>query len=103
LEEVTIHYRIIDEQAVVLAQGSKVLPSVYIRQWRTRDLLGIDSVEGPMTIDLWFDPNDVRDPCVGTFEGGNSFYAYVSKVDSATQDAEYIWAAPAFVWPIECD
>ena len=91
LDEVTVHYRIIAADATVLAEGSEDLPSLSMRQWSFRSL-GVGTAEGPLTVDLWLDPDDVSpDPCADFVA---SFLAYVSKVDQRTQDAEFMYAAP---------
>jgi hypothetical protein len=49
-------------------------------------------VEGPLTVELWLEPDHAsEDPCAGL---PNAFYAYVSKVDNLTGDAEYLQAFP---------
>lgn len=101
LQEVRVYYRVLSASAVV-AEGVKTLRSLEFRQW-SFDSLGVGTVDGPLTVDLWLHPEDVRPWCLDMFDGGTSFIAYVSKVDSSTQDAEFIYAAPAWVNEIECD
>lgn len=102
LIEVTIHYRIMGPGPSIIAQGTKNLASLSVQQWSFNSL-GVGTVDGPLTVDLWLDPDDVREWCLELFDGGTSFIAYVSKVDSRTQDAEYMYAAPAFVAERECN
>lgn len=101
LDGVRIHYRIFSATAIV-AQGFRDLRSLENKQWSFSQL-GVGNVQGPLTVDLWLDPDDVRDPCVDMMEGGTGFAAYASKVDSRTQDAEFFWAASAWVSEVECD
>jgi len=102
LDEVTVHYRVLRGAATIEAEGSKTLPSLSVRQWSFASL-GVGDVDGPLTVDLWLDPANVQDWCLEFFDGGAAFIAYVSKVDSRTQDAEFMYAAPAFVADRECD
>jgi len=101
LEEVRIHFRIFSATAIV-AEGSRVLRSLENKQFSFTQL-GVGNVQGALTVDLWLDPDDVRDPCVDMMEGGTSFAAFASKVDSRTQDAEFLWASSAWVAEVECD
>jgi hypothetical protein len=101
LESVTIHYRIFSATAII-AEGSRTLRSLENKQFSFNQL-GVGNVEGALTVDLWLDPDDVRDPCLDFFEGGTSFAAYASKVDSRTQDAEFFWASSGWVAEVECD
>jgi hypothetical protein len=88
---VTVHYRILDGDGNVLAQGSKPIPSLTVKQWRMNQL-GVGSVTGPLTVELWLDPADVSiDPCA---DFANRILGYVSKVDNGTGDAEFLYAAP---------
>ncbi|RLB37128.1 MAG: hypothetical protein DRH30_13715 [Deltaproteobacteria bacterium] len=102
LDEVTFHYRIMKPVSTIVAQGTKTLASLWVQQWSFNSL-GVGTVNGPLTVDLWIDPDDVKPRCLDTFDGGAGFLAYVSKVDSRTQDAEFMYAAPAFVAERECD
>jgi len=97
LVETTIHYRIIRSDATVVVQGSKTMGSLSAGQWSFASL-GVGTVEGPLTIDLWLDPSSVTpDPCESDWP--NSFLAYVSKVDGDSQDGEFIYAAPGEFLP----
>lgn len=102
LAEVRVHYRVLRTPAIIEALGSKTMPSLSVRQWSFASL-GVGTVDGPLTVDLWLDPADVQPWCMEFFDGGAAFIAYVSKVDSRTQDAEFMYAAPAFVAEKECD
>jgi hypothetical protein len=87
-----VHYRIISSDGTVLVEASKVLPAAGMNQW-SFDRLGVGLVEGPLTVELWLDPDDAtEDPCAIMFPNG--FFAYVSKVDNLTGDAEYLEAVP---------
>ncbi len=101
LVTVRIHYRIFSATAIV-AEGYRDLRSLENRQWSFNQL-GVGTVEGPLTVDVWLDPDDVRDPCWDMMDGGTGFAVYGSKVDSRTQDAEFFWAASAWVQDMECD
>lgn len=93
-DEVTIHYRFRKADGQIIQEGSKTLGSLSMRQW-SFSALGVGSVEGPILVELWMDPDDVSpDPCV-EWPPANSFVAYVSKVDSRTQDGEFMYAAPS--------
>ncbi len=96
LQEVTIHYRIRKSDGTVVAEGNKTLGSISMDQW-SFDRLGVGSQEGPLLVELWLDPDDVStDPELEPPEA-NSFFAYVSKIDSDSQDAEFMWAAPEYM------
>ena len=101
LDGVRIHYRIFSATAIV-TQGFKDLRSLENRQWSFSQL-GVGNVQGALTVDVWLDPDDVRDPCVDMMDGGTGFAAFASKVDSRTQDAEFLWAASGWVAEVECD
>lgn len=93
-DEVTIHYRFRRSDGQVIGEGSKTLGSLSMRQW-SFNALGVGAVQGPIMVELWLDPDDVSpDPCA-EWPPANSFVAYVSKVDSDTQDGEFMYAAPS--------
>ncbi len=87
-----VYYRIMDQEGTVLVEGSKRIRIASMNQW-SFDSLGVGSVEGPLTVELWLDPENMdEDPCEPLFPTG--FLAYVSKVDNGTGDAEFLTAAP---------
>ena len=89
--EVRVHYRVLAPDGGQLAVGVKTLPKVTIRQW-SFEQLGIGTVDGAMTVELWLDEDSVsEDPCA---DFANELMGYVSKVDNGTGDAEFIYAAP---------
>jgi hypothetical protein len=103
LDPVTVRYRIYAGTAVLVAEGDlRDIPPLSAKQWAF-SRLGVGMVDAPLTVDLWFDPDDVPvDPC--SDEEPVGFIAYVSKVDGnpdGTGDAEFIYAAPAE--PMYCD
>ncbi len=51
LDEVTIHYRILKANTNILAQGSKTMTPLSVRQWSFSSL-GVGTVAGPLTVDL---------------------------------------------------
>ncbi len=89
-QQVTVHYRILGPDGSVVADGSRTVPPLSMRQWSFQQL-GASATEGAMTVELWLDEDDVaEDPC--DF-GAPAIQGYVSKVDNGTGDAEFI---PAF-------
>jgi hypothetical protein len=87
-----VHYRIFAHDHTVVAEGFKDLQQLTVSQW-SFEQLGIGSVEGPLTVELWMDPDDASpDPCALKFP--NAFFAYVSKVDNLTGDAEFLLGIP---------
>jgi len=89
---IRVYYRIMDQEGTVLVEDSKRIRIASMNQW-SFDSLGVGSVDGPLTVELWLDPDDLdEDPCEPIFPTG--FLAYVSKVDNGTGDAEYLTAAP---------
>jgi hypothetical protein len=89
---ITVYYRITDSDGNVVVEGSKVLRVASMNQWSFSSL-GVGAVEGPLTVELWMDPAQMNDdPCEEDLPIG--FFAYVSKVDNGTGDAEYLMAAP---------
>jgi hypothetical protein len=98
LAEITVHYRVRNATGATLAEGMKTMAPSSVSQWSFSSL-GVPTTEGPLTVELWLDPDDVLpDACATLFP--NMFIAYVSKVDNGTGDAEYIYAAPND--PYEC-
>jgi hypothetical protein len=99
LSGITVHYRILDEDGVVLAQGLRQIPQATMKQW-SFEQLGVGQVEGALTAEVWLDPASVSpDPCNADFPV--ELVGYVSKVDNGTGDAEFIMASSTS--PLECD
>jgi hypothetical protein len=88
-QEIRVHYRILNPDGSVAAEGSRNIPRLSMRQWSFQQL-GVSPTEGGLTVEVRLDEDDVaEDPC--DF-GEPQFMAYVSKVDSGTDDAEFIYA-----------
>jgi hypothetical protein len=88
-----VHYAIKDAGGAVLADGSKVIRVASMNQW-SFEQLGVGTVDGPLTVELWLDPaNASADPCADE-PAPPGFFAYVSKVDNGTGDAEFLVSAP---------
>ena len=88
-QPITVHYRVLGADGTVQATGTRNVPQLSLRQW-SFDQLGVDPSDGPMTVELWLDEDDVAaDPC--DF-GSPTILGYVSKVDNGTDDAEFIYA-----------
>jgi hypothetical protein len=99
LESVSFEFRFKRSNGDVVAQNSRRLEALEINQW-SFEKLGVGSVEGPLTVEVRIDSwGPENDPCLEFNEGGLEFMAYVSKVDSDTQDAEFMYAAP----PVELE
>jgi hypothetical protein len=91
LTEIRVHYRILDADGTVLAEGERTIPRATIKQWSFQEL-GVGQVDGPLTVELWMDPTSATpDPCNSDFPA--LLAGYVSKVDNGTGDAEFIMAA----------
>jgi hypothetical protein len=90
-----VHYRVLNGDGDTVADGVKAIDPASVKQWSFQQL-GVSKQNGPLTVELWMDPDDVLpDPCATQFP--NMFTAYVSKVDGnpdGTGDAEFIYAAP---------
>lgn len=87
-----VHYRITGPDGAQLAEGSKVIRVASMNQW-SFEQLGVGVADGPLTVELWLDPaNAPSDPCNDDIPTG--FFAYVSKVDNGTGDAEFLIASP---------
>ena len=96
---VRAHYRITAGDGTVIAVGFKDLMQFSMHQW-SFDELGVGSVDGPLTVELWMEPGDGSpSPCAIEFP--NAFAAYVSKVDNLSGDAEFLNAVP--MSPFVCD
>jgi hypothetical protein len=96
---IRVYYRIMGPNGGVLVEGSKVIRVSSMNQW-SFDQLGVGTVDGPLTVELWLDPaNASPDPCAEDIPPG--FLAYVSKVDNGTGDAEFLTSAamePFLCW-----
>ena len=102
---ITVHYRFLDEDGTVIASGSKDLDPFDMNQWSFRKL-GVPSViEGPLTVELWLDPEDIAgDLCEIDEDDFVIFVAYATKVDgnpTGSGDGVFIYATPRE--RIECD
>ena len=91
MEPLTVHYRILAAGGATLVEGSRPLPELSVRQFSFQQL-GVGTVNGPLTVEMWLDPDDVSpDPCA---DFAAAILGYVSKVDNGTGDAEFLYAAP---------
>jgi hypothetical protein len=102
---ITVHYRFLDEDGTVIASGSKDLDPFDMNQWSFRKL-GVPSViDGPLTVELWLDPEDIPgDLCEIEEDDFVIFVAYATKVDgnpTGSGDGVFIYATPRE--RIECD
>lgn len=89
---IRVHYRIMNPDGGAIVEGSKMIRVASMNQW-SFDQLGVGTVDGPLTVELWLDPANVSpDPCAE--EVPPAFMAYVSKVDNGTGDAEFLNSAP---------
>ena len=102
---ITVHYQFLDEDGTVIASCSKDLDPFDMNQWSFRKL-GVPSViEGPLTVELWLDPEDIAvDLCEIDEDDFVIFVAYATKVDgnpSGSGDGVFIYATPRD--RLECD
>lgn len=99
---VTVHYRISSADGSVVASGELDGMQFSMHQVSFDDL-GVGTVDGPLTVELWLDPADVTpDPCSVPFADPiGAFFAYVSKVDNLSGDAEFLPAIPSS--PFVCE
>jgi len=102
---ITVHYRFLAEDGTEIASGSKDLDAFDMNQWSFRNL-GVPSViEGPLTVELWLDPDDIQgDLCEIDEDDFVIFIAYATKVDgnpTGSGDGVFIYATPRE--RIECD
>ncbi len=102
---ITVHYRFLDHEGTEIAGGSKNLLEYTMNQWSFRQLGVPNVIEGPLTVELWLDPEDIPgDPCVIEEDDLVIFVAYATKVDGNPEgsgDGEFIYATP--VDRLECD
>ena len=93
--QITVNYRFRSADGSIVAEGSQTMLPSSMSQWSFSEL-GVPATEGPVTVELWMNADDVfPDPCATQFP--NMFIAYVSKVDGnpqGTGDAEFLYAAP---------
>jgi len=102
---ITVHYRFLDENGTEIASGSKDLDEFDMNQWSFRNL-GVPSViAGPLTVELWLDPDDIPgNLCEIDEDDFVIFVAYATKVDgnpTGSGDGVFIYATP--LERIECD
>jgi hypothetical protein len=102
---ITVHFRFLDEDGSVIASGSKDLLEYTGGQWSFKRLGVPRVIEGPLTVELWLDPDDiVGNPCEVDEDDLTFYVAYATKVDgnpSGSGDGEFIYAAS--VEDVECD
>ena len=99
---ITVHYRFLDKDGVAIAVGSKDLLEFDMDQWLFRRLGVPTVVEGPLTVELWLDPDDIPgDPCEIEEDDLVSFVAYATKTDEGSGDGVFIYGTP--LERIECD
>ncbi len=99
---ITVHYRFLDKDGVAMAVGSKDLLEFDMDQWLFRKLGVPAVVEGPLTVELWLDPEDIPgDPCEIEEDDLVSFVAYATKTDEGSGDGVFIYGTP--IERIECD
>jgi hypothetical protein len=102
---ITVHYRFLNMDGSEIATGSKDLDEYSGGQWSFRSLGVPRVIEGPLTVELWLDPDDIAgDPCVLDEDDLNLFVAYATKVDgnpTGSGDGEFIYAAS--LEDVECD
>jgi len=102
---ITVHYRFLDDDGTEIASGSEDLDLFDMKQW-SFNRLGVPAVvEGPLTVELWLDPDDIPgDPCEIEEDDLVVFVAYATKVDgnpTGSGDGVFIYATP--LERIECD
>lgn len=95
---ITVHYRFLDENGSVIASGSKNLDEFTMGQWSFKRLGVPRVIAGPLTVELWLDPDDVPpgDVCEQNEDDLVLFVAYATKVDgnpTGSGDGEFIYGA----------
>ena len=102
---ITVHYRFLDEDGTEIASGRKNLDPFDMNQWSFKKLGVPTVIEGPLTVELWLDPDDIAgDLCEIEEDDFVIFVAYATKVDgnpSGSGDGVFIYATPRE--RIECD
>jgi hypothetical protein len=95
---ITVHYRVLDQGGTQIASGSKDLGIFDMNQWSFRNLGVPRVIDGPLTVELWLDPEDIPGhPCEIEEDDLVIFVAYATKVDgnpSGSGDGEFIYATP---------
>jgi hypothetical protein len=95
---IEVHFRFLDQHGSVVASGNKNLEEYTMKQWSFRQLGVPQVVEGPLTVELWLDPEDIPgDPCEIEEDDLVVFVAYATKVDGNPEgsgDGEFIYATP---------
>jgi hypothetical protein len=87
--QIRVHYRVLGPSGGALAEGSRTVPPVSMRQFSFGQL-GVSAFDGAATVELWIDEGDVsEEPCE---IGSAAILGYISKVDNGTGDAEFISA-----------
>ena len=103
---ITVHYQFLDQNGLPIpgASGSKDLDAFDMNQWSFKKL-GVPSViEGPLTVELWLDPEDIPGDQCEIDDDAVLFVAYATKVDgnpTGSGDGVFIYATP--LERIECD
>ena len=103
---ITVHYQFLDQNGSPIpgASGSKDLDAFDMNQWSFKKL-GVPSViEGPLTVELWLDPEDIPGDQCEIDDDAVLFVAYATKVDgnpTGSGDGVFIYATP--LERIECD
>ena len=102
---ITVHYRFLDEGGTEIASGEEELGPMDMDQWSFKKLGVPSMVEGPLTVELWLDPEDIPgDPCQMEEDDLVIFVAYATKVDgnpTGSGDGEFIYATP--MTRLECE
>jgi hypothetical protein len=97
---ITVHYNFLDQDGEPIpgANGSKDLLEFDMNQWSFRQLGVPKVIEGPLTVELWLDPDDIPGhPCDIEEDDLVIFVAYATKVDgnpNGSGDGEFIYATP---------
>jgi hypothetical protein len=95
-QPITVHYRILDQYGAQLAIGSRDVYQLSMNQWTFKKLGIRNKPEGPLTMELWLDPDDVSENQCDEDEL-TGFVAYATKIDGnpeGTGDSEFLYGAP---------
>jgi hypothetical protein len=103
---ITVHYQFLDQNGSPIpgASGSKDLDAFDMNQWSFRNLGVPRVIEGPLTVELWLDPDDIPGDQCEIDDDVVLFVAYATKVDgnpTGSGDGVFIYATP--LERIECD